>query len=305
MKKIKVGIVGYGNLGKAVEELVAKDERFELVCVFSKRDVLGKYAYVENIGNLKKYNGKIDVVFLCAGSSSNLMEQASECLQYFCTVDAFDTHKKIKKHINDCNKTAKANGKVAFCSLGWDPGLFSLMRVLFNALGGNAYTTWGKGVSQGHSEAVRKLDNVKDAIQYTIPNQKIIKKLKCGQNVDNLLGLHTRECFVVADREYQEEIKNKIINMPNYFKGYKTTVKFVNEHEIVKHKKLYHAGEVFTHGGELKFKLKTESNPKITASVMITYSIVLYNYYKNKKYGAYSILDIPMADLLKNSKVFL
>lgn len=305
MKKIRIGIVGYGNLGKAVEELIFNDERFELVCIFSRRNIVAKYAQVEKTENISKFKNKIDLVFLCGGSSSSLMSDAKNCLKYFCTIDAFDTHKKIGNHIKECKKIAKENKKVAFCSFGWDPGLFSLIRVLFNSLGEKTYTTWGEGVSQGHSEAIRRIKNVKDAVQYTIPNNEIVKKIKCGQNVDNLQELHLRKCYVVAKNEFHEQIKMKIINMPNYFKGFETEVEFVNEGEILKYKKLYHAGEVFTNGEKYGFYLKTDSNPKTTASVMISYSVVLYNYYKKQKYGAFSILDIPIGELLKESKVLI
>lgn len=305
MKKIRVGVVGYGNLGKAVEELIYNDERFRLVCIFSRREVCGKYANVDKVENLKQYKGKIDVVFLCGGSSSNLKEQAYECLKYFCTVDAYDNHKQIKKYISNCNKLARINNRVAFCSVGWDPGVFSLMRVLFKSICGNVYTTWGKGISQGHSEAVRKINHVKDAVQYTIPNKRIIHKIKCGQNVDNLKTIHTRKCYVVADKMYQGDIKKQIVKMPNYFSGYKTKVKFVKEESFKRLKFLYHSGEVFGVGENLSFKLKTNSNPKTTAKIMIAYCIVLYEYFKYKQYGAYSILDIPLSKLIKNSKKFI
>ena len=307
MKKIKVGIIGYGNLGKSVEKLISQNSEYKLVAIFSKRNVKAMHAPVEFVSNLEKYKNKIDVMFLCGGSSSNLMEQAQDALQYFNCIDAFDTHKKIPEHLNACNVIAQKNQKVAFCSFGWDPGLFSLMRVLFNALNYTTYTTWGKGVSQGHSEALRCVKDVKDAIQYTIPNIKLVNKLKSGDisKLDNEKDLHLRQCFVVTDQKNKKEIESKIINMPNYFKGYKTIIKFITPVQMLKHNKMFHAGEVFTVGGDLSFKLKIDSNPNFTARVMILYSKVLFNYYINEKFGAYSILDVPFGDLINNSVHFL
>ncbi len=299
MKQIRVGVLGYGNLGMAVEELILHDKRFRLVRIFSHRKIASNFSKTESIENLEKYKNKIDVLFLCGGSSSTLMEDAKISLKYFNTIDAFDTHKKIITHIKNCDAIAKQNNKVAFCSYGWDPGIFSFMRVLFISLGENVYTSWGRGVSQGHSEAIRKIQNVNGAIQYTIPIKYKIKKLKSGEVVSG--NLHWRQCYVVADKKYQPMIKKKIINLPNYFHGYKTIVKFVSEDELKKHNKLFHCGEVFTLGNNYNFSLKTESNPHLTAKIMIAYSVVLFEYYNSKQFGAYSILDVPIAKIIKNS----
>lgn len=307
MKRIKVGILGYGNLGKSVESIISNDQRFKLVAIFSRRNVKARFAPVDFSANLSKYKGKIDVMFLCGGSSSNLMQQAQDALKLFNCIDAFDTHKKISQHIKNCNLTAKQNQKVAFCSIGWDPGLFSLMRTLFNAIGYKTFTAWGKGVSQGHSEAIRCIKGVNDAVQYTVPNEKLIKQIKNNEYFGEIndKSLHTRECYVVAHPKNRCQIVEKILNMPNYFKGYKTKISFIDEIKMQKHKKLFHAGEVFTCGDELNFKLKTDSNPTITAKIMVAYSTVLFNYYKAKKFGAYSILDIPFSHLINDERKYI
>lgn len=304
MKKIRVGILGYGNLGKSVEKIVHNDKHFKLVAIFSKRNIKGKYATVDFPSNIEKYKNKIDILFLCGGSSSNLMEQAQKSLKYFNCIDAFDTHKKIPEHIKMCNILAKQNNKVAFCSFGWDPGLFSLMRTLFNFLGETTFSSWGKGVSQGHSEALKCIKGVKDAIQYTIPNKKLIDNIKNGKvlQLEDEKELHTRECFVVAEPKERQNIVKQILNMPNYFKGYHTKINFIDEDKMKKHKKLYHSGEVFTVGNELSFRLNIESNPDFTAKILVMYSKILYNYYSAKKFGAYSILDIPFSYMFNTIK---
>lgn len=303
MKKICVGILGYGNLGRAVEEIVLNDDRFKLICIFSHRNIKAKQSFVDSVDNLSNYKNKIDILFLCGGSSSTLVKDAKVALKLFNIIDAFDTHKKINTYIKCCDVIAKQNSKIAFCSFGWDPGLFSLMRVLFNSLDKKVYTTWGKGVSQGHGEAVRKIPNVIDAIQYTIPNKRMILKIKNGKFVKG--NIHRRLCYVVAKKIYQKEIKQKILNMPNYFVGYKTDVKFISEDEIKKHKKLYHGGEVFTLGNEFNFSLRTNSNPNLTAKIMVAYSLVEYDFRKKNMFGAYSILDISIGKLIKNSRCYL
>lgn len=304
MKKIRVGIIGYGNLGKSIEQIVANDDSFKLVAVFSKRLVKSNHTVADFPSNIGKYKNKIDVMFLCGGSSSNLMEQAKEALNYFCCIDAFDTHKNIPIHLKNCDTLAKENKKVAFCSFGWDPGLFSLMRVLFTSLGNPTYTAWGKGVSQGHSEAIRCIKGVKDATQYTVPNIKIIEQLKSGklQRLENDKNLHLRECYIVAEPENRPGIIKKVIEMPNYFLGYQTKIRFIDEYKMQKHKNLFHAGEVFTVGNEMNFKLSLKSNPDFTAKVLVVYSKVLFKYYLSEQYGTYTILDIPFSHLLKNSE---
>ena len=177
MKKIRVGIVGYGNLGKAIEKRIVLDDRFKPVVIFSRRNIKAKFLKTDNIANMEKYKNKIDIVFICVGSLKGLEDITYSCLKYFNTIDAFDTHKKINGYIKRCGELAKQYNHTAYCSIGWDPGLFSIMRVIFTSIGEEVYTTWGKGVSQGHSEAIRRIKYVEDAIQYTVPNKNIVLHL--------------------------------------------------------------------------------------------------------------------------------
>ena len=300
MNKIKVGIVGYGNLGKALEKLLFFDKRFKLVKIFSRRRIEAKYVSVDDYQNIEKYAKKIDIMFLAGGSYSNLREQAERCIKNFCTIDAFDTHQKIDEHITTLNQLASKNFKTALCSLGWDPGLFSLYRVLTKSIEGNQISCWGKGVSQGHSEALRRLPEVIDAVQYTVPNTQKINALKSGKSLD-LSGLHIRECFVYSNGN-DKAVDDKIKSIPYYFKGQKVIINHVDKKNILRKKKLYHAGEVFSIGSEMQFKIKTKSNPEFTAKIMIAFAPVLYEFWTDKKFGAYSILDIPIGKLLENSK---
>ena len=304
MKKIRVGIIGYGYLGKAVEKHICADSRFKPIVIFSRRNIKANQMNVESIDNIEKYIGKIDIMFICTGSLNDVKQTTFKCLKYFNTIDAFDTHKKINNYINACDLIAKENKKVAFCSFGWDPGIFSIMRVLFKSIKGEAYTTWGKGISQGHSEAIRTIKYVKDAVQYTIPNKNIVKLIKGGEKV-KISNLHKRLCYVVCERNKEQFIKDKILNMPNYFKGQNTYVHFVDNSNIKKYKKLYHKGEVFTQGNIMSFKIKTNSNSELTAKIMIAYSYILNGLYKENRFGAYSILDIPIGNLLNNANKFI
>lgn len=304
MKKIRAGIIGYGNLGKAVEQLICGDARFKPVVIFSRRNIKAKHIDVDSIDNLKDYKDKIDILFICTGSLKDTEKVTYNCLNYFNTIDAFDTHKKINKYITKCNLIAKENKKVAFCSFGWDPGLFSIMRVLFKSIKGEVYTTWGKGVSQGHSEAIRTIKYVNDAVQYTIPDKDVVKMLKNGSG-NKISNLHKRMCYVVCEKGKEQFVKEKILNMPNYFKGQNTYVHFVDNSNIKKYKKLYHKGEVFTQGNIMSFKIKTNSNSELTAKIMIAYSYILNGLYKENRFGAYSILDIPIGNLLNNANKFI
>lgn len=300
MKKIKVGIVGYGNLGSKIAKLIFNDERFCLVAIFSRRDITSAYGSVEEYNNIEKYIGKIDIMFLCGGSFSSLQDQAKRVLKNFNCIDAFDTHKKIKQHLKNCDQIAKQNKKVAFCSFGWDPGLFSLMRLIFQSVEGSSFTSWGKGISQGHTEAIKQIKDVIDAVQYTVPNKNLVKKLKQGKSV-NLNNLHRRICYVYAEKNYQK-IKKKILNIPHYFKGQNVKVKFVEKAKLQTLKKSYHKGEVWTPFNTLNFSLTTDSNPTITAKILIAFALVLNEYIKEKKFGAYSILEINFSKLDKYYK---
>ena len=303
MKKIRVGVVGYGNLGSSLAKLLSADNRFELVAIFSKRDVTSAYGEVIKYENIEQFVGKIDIMFLCGGSFSSLQDQAKNVLKNFNCIDAFDTHKKINQHIASCNTIAKENKKVAFCSFGWDPGLFSLMRLLFHSIEGECFTDWGKGISQGHTEALKQIKNVNAAVQYTIPNKNLIKKLKQGKSI-NLNNLHTRFCYIYAEKDYAN-IKKKILKIPNYFKGQKVKIKFVEKQKLNELKKSYHKGEVFTPFNTLNFSLSTNSNPITTAKILIAFACVENEYIIQKKYGAYSILEINFQYLEKCYKNYI
>lgn len=303
MKKIRVGIVGYGNLGMSVAKLVFGDPRFELVAIFSRRKIVSNLAPVFPFDKIEKFKGKIDIIFLCSGSFSTLQNDALRVLKNFNTIDAFDTHEKIKTHLYSCKKIAQKNQKIAFCSFGWDPGLFSLMRLIFCAVEGNCFTSWGKGISQGHTQALKQIKDVKDAVEYTVPNNNLIKKLKRGKTI-NPNKLHTRICYIYAEKNYLK-IKKKILKIPHYFKGQKVKIKFVEKQKLLDLKKSYHKGQVFTHFDTLNFSLNTTSNPTITAKILIAFARVQYQYIKAKKFGAYSILDIDFSCLDKDYKNFI
>lgn len=304
MKKIKIGILGYGNLGKSIEKIAHGSQNFEIVAIFSRRQITSPLGTkTECVENLAGYKNKIDIIFLCGGSYNDTMSQAQQVLKNFNSIDAFDTHAKIAEHLATCNSLATKHQKIAFCSLGWDPGLFSLMRVLFTSLGKQVYTTWGKGVSQGHTQAIKQVQNVIDGIQYTIPKSEIIKQVKAGviKNPDST-QLHKRICYITAKKSHQNEISQTIKNLPNYFAGYETHIHFVSKPALQKYKKQYHSGEVFCVNDELNFKIKTSSNPDFTAKIMLTYAPALIKLQKQKRYGAYSILDIPIGYLSCNQK---
>ena len=312
MKKLNVGIVGYGNLGKGVESALVNGNNFNLVKIFSNRTGLTSpfNTAFEQTQNLEKYAGKIDILFLCGGSYSDIEKIGPRTIKLFNTVDSFDTHAKLEKYINSQDKLAKASNKVAVIASGWDPGLMSMMRLLFNCISPNhtpANSFWGKGVSQGHSDAIRRIPGVKNAIQYTIPNNKIVKNCETLYDyVPEGTEKHSRLCYVVlGDGADAEKIKQEIVNMPNYFLGYKTTVKFVNEEKLKKmQQKMYHKGYVVKNfkcsdkfGSKISFNLDLESNPYFTAEVMVAFACAVAKLYEEKKYGAYSVFDLPLSYL--------
>ena len=291
MKKINVAIVGYGNLGKSLETLLLKDNRYCLKYVFSRRNVKAQ-AEVKSIKKIVDFKNEIDFLFMCGGSKSDIEDQAKVLAKDFNTIDCFDNHNHIKKYLSNLNQIAEENSHTCVCCCGWDPGLFSMMRLLFDAIEGNFYTFWGKGVSQGHSQAIREIDGVEDAIQYTLPNKEMEKLIKSGITPQVCSkDFHKRQCFVVANGD-KRTIKEKIVTMPDYFEGYKTTVNFISKDEINKHKVLFHGGEVLTLNNTMNFSLKLASNPVFTAKVMQAYGIALYRMHESKIYGAFSILDI-------------
>lgn len=314
---IKIGIVGYGNLGKACEEIAHNDNRFELVGIFTRRDPsgmisgLGSNFYAQS--DLKKFKDKIDVLLLCVGSANDLRSLASELGKDFCTVDSFDNHAEMRDHYTKMNIVATQNSKVALVGIGWDPGIFSLMRGLFDGVTPKdiVHTFWGKGVSQGHSEAIRKINGVKYAIQYTVPKKEIVEDIKNGNRIElDDKQKHIRECYVVCDRSDEKRIEDEIKSIPNYFVGYETKVNFITEEEFLdKHKEMPHGGlviknaEVCGKKEQMEFSLKLESNPKYTASVLMSYAIANYQFQKIHHYGAKTILDVPISFLLGEESI--
>lgn len=316
MGKIKVAIIGYGNLGKGVEQAIKYNDDIELVAVFTRRNVdsvktLG--AKVEQMSNLDTYKDKIDICILCGGSATDIMVQAPEIAGKFHTVDSFDTHAKVPEYFEMMDKKAKSGSKLSMISTGWDPGLFSIMRVLFESslTKGDNYTFWGKGISQGHSDAIRRIDGVLDAKQYTIPIDSVIQDLKDGKKpIIKAETSHLRECFVVADENAnKDEIENQIKTMPNYFDKYQTTVHFISQEELNKnHSKLPHGGKVIRYGQTnqannhiMEFSLNLDSNPEFTASVNIACVRALYKLVKDGKTGACTIFDVPVGYFSKKS----
>lgn len=309
---IRIGVCGYGNLGKGVEEVIKYNEDMELVAIFSRREIQATVPVIK-MEDKEKYTKEIDVVIMCGGSAKDLPEQVPQFARLYNTVDSYDTHKNIPKYIEIIDKINKKYNTISIISAGWDPGLFSINRLYSEAIIPNAhtYTFWGKGVSQGHSDAIRKINGVKDAIQYTIPIDSEIEKARKGE----LLYLtneqkHLRECFVVPeDGADLEDIKQKIINMKNYFEGYKVIIHFITEQELKeKHGQMPHGGSVlgigFT-GKEnrqiMEYSLKLDSNPEFTASVLVAYARAVYRLNLIKDYGAKTVLDIPPI-LLSNKK---
>ena len=309
MGKIRVGICGYGNLGRGVESEIKKSKDMELVAIFTRRDPslvkVNSNTIVDTISNVEEWQDKIDVMIMCGGSRSDLPVQVPEMAKLFNTVDSFDTHAKIPEYFEEVNKIAKDNQHTSTISIGWDPGMFSVMRLYSNSIlpNGHTYTFWGKGVSQGHSDAIRRIEGVKDAKQYTIPIEEAVERVRSGENPELLPGeKHLRECFVVVEEGADKErIENEIKTMPNYFDEYKTIVHFISEEELkANHSQMPHGGFVI-HSGEtsngnkhvMEFSLKLDSNPEFTSSVLIAVARATYRLNKEGQYGAKTIFDIP------------
>jgi len=314
---INVGIVGYGNLGKGVCFAVDKAKDMNLVGIFTRRapesikPVIDAKVY--SIDQLKEFKGKIDVLLLCGGSATDLPKNTPELLKDFNTVDSFDTHAKIPEYYDKLDKIAKENGTLGAISIGWDPGLFSIARMLFGAVlpEGNDYTFWGKGVSQGHSDALRRINGVKNAIQYTIPKEDALERVRAGEN-PNLAtrDKHLRECFVaVEDGANKDLIEKEIKEMPNYFADYDTIVNFVSEEEVKEmQQKLSHGGFVFRTGNTtkenghvLELSLKLDSNPEFTGSVLTAYGRAIARLAKEGKTGVVTVYDVPLGYLSPKS----
>ncbi len=318
---IKVGIVGYGNLGRGACLAVEKAKDIECVGVFTRRNPDSLKIAVDfpvySTNDLYKFKGEIDVLILCGGSATDLPNTTAELLKDFNTVDSFDTHAKIPEYFAKLDKVAKENGTLSAISIGWDPGLFSIMRMLFGAIlpEGNDYTFWGKGVSQGHSDALRRINGVKNAIQYTIPKEQALSAVRSGLNPNlSTRDKHLRECFVaLEDGADKQKIEQEIKNMPNYFADYDTIVNFVSEEEVAeKQKKLSHGGFVFRSGKTteqnshlVEFSLKLDSNPEFTASVLTAYARAVAKLAKEGKTGCMTVFDIPLNYLSPNPNEFL
>lgn len=318
-EKTRVAICGYGNLGKGIEKEIAKSKDMELVCIFTRRNPsqleTASKVQVASIDDMPNWVGKIDVVIMCGGSATDLPVQVPIYVKYFNTVDSFDTHAKIPDFYEVVNENAKEAGTTAIISGGWDPGLFSLMRVLFDAIlpRGRAETFWGPGVSQGHSDAIRRVPGVKDAKQYTIPIGKAMDSVrKYGTQMPQLTARqkHLRECYVVAEEGADlARIQNEIKTMPNYFADYDTMVIFITEEELREnHSKMPHGGTVIRSGEtgdgntqNAEFSLKLDSNPEFTASVLITLARAVVRLNKEGQIGAKDIFGVPIGYLSPRS----
>lgn len=320
MSKIKIGIVGYGNIGRGVETAIKQNADTELVAVFTRRSpeslkINTPGAKVAAIKDAKEYADQIDVMILCGGSATDLPEQGPEFASMFNTIDSFDTHAKIPEYFEKVNKAAAASNKTSIISVGWDPGLFSMIRMLSGAIlpEGNDYTFWGKGVSQGHSDAIRRVTGVKNAIQYTIPMQAAVESVRNGENPElSTRQKHLRECFVVAEEGADKaQIEKDIKTMPNYFADYDTVVHFVTEDELKKdHSKMPHGGFVFRTGKTgseiendhiIEFSLKLDSNPEFTANVLVAYARAAVRMNKEGNFGTKTVFDVPLAYLSPKS----
>ncbi|MEH7391310.1 diaminopimelate dehydrogenase [Bacillus sp. JJ1474] len=305
--QIKVGIVGYGNLGRGVLAAINQCPDMELVSIFTRRSpesIHVKDVKVLHISEAENYKDKIDVMILCGGSATDLPEQGPQFAQWFNTVDSYDTHAKIPEYFDSVDQAAKESGKISIISVGWDPGLFSINRLMAEAIlpAGENYTFWGKGVSQGHSDAVRRVEGVKGAVQYTVPIEEAVEKVRSGENPQlSTAEKHLRVCYVVAEEGYdQAKIEETIKTMPNYFADYITEVHFISEEELqANHSKLPHGGFVIR-GGQtgknnkqiIEFSLNLESNPEFTSSVLVAYARAAYRLNKEGQAGAKSVFEV-------------
>ena len=313
--KIRIGIMGYGNLGKGIECAVRQNDDMELVAVFTRRapetvKVLSDVP-VYHADQVIEMKDNIDVLMLCGGSATDLPKQTAEYAKYFNVIDSFDTHAKIPEHFEKVNKAAMEAGKVAMISVGWDPGMFSLNRLYANAIlrDGSDYTFWGKGVSQGHSDAIRRIPGVKNAKQYTVPVEAALTAVRNCENPElTTRQKHTRECYVVAEEGADKaRIENEIKTMPNYFADYDTTVHFISEQELQRdHAGIPHGGLVVRTGktgwnGEnnhvIEYSLKLDSNPEFTACVLTAYARAAYRMNKEGMKGCKTVFDVAPAYL--------
>lgn len=317
---IKIGILGYGNLGRGVECAIKQNPDMELKAVFTRRDpatvkVLTEGVPVYAIEDAKKQKDEIDVMILCGGSATDLPVQTPEFVKMFNVVNSFDTHARIPEHFAAVDEAAKASGKIGMISIGWDPGMFSLNRLYANAIlpNGKDYTFWGKGVSQGHSDAIRRIEGVKDAKQYTIPKEEALNAVRAGENPDlTTREKHLRECFVVAEEGADKaQIEERIKTMPNYFADYDTIVHFISEEELKRdHSGIPHGGFVIRSGKTgwenenshlIEYSLSLDSNPEFTSAVLVAYARAAYRMSKEGQSGCKTAFDVAPAYLAVQS----
>ena len=313
---IRIGILGYGNLGKGVECAIKHNPDMELKAVFTRRDpstlsILTEGAKVYSVNDAPAMKDEIDVMILCGGSATDLPVIGPKVAASFNTIDSFDTHAKIPEYFANVDKAAKEGNNISIISVGWDPGMFSLNRLYAESIlvQGSTYTFWGKGVSQGHSDAVRRIKGVKDAKQYTIPVEAALEAVRNGENPDlTTRQKHTRECFVVAEEGADlAQIENDIKTMPNYFSDYDTTVHFISEEELKRdHSGIPHGGFVIRSGKTgwndennhvIEYSLKLDSNPEFTSSVLVAYARAAYRMNKEGQSGAKTVFDVAPAYL--------
>ena len=318
--KTRIGIMGYGNLGRGVELAVNAAPDMELAAVFTRRDPASLHIYSENVpvvsaDEAPQWTDRIDVLIICGGSATDLPKQTPMYAKLFNVVDSFDTHARIPEHFANVDAAAREGDKIAMISVGWDPGMFSLNRVYANAIlpDGSDYTFWGKGISQGHSDAIRRIEGVKDAKQYTVPVQEALDSVRAGENpVLTTRQKHTRECFVVLEEGADAaRVEAEIKNMPNYFSDYDTTVHFISEEELQRdHAGMAHGGFVFRtgctgknkeHKHVIEYSLKLDSNPEFTTSVLVAFARAAKRMYDEGTRGCKTVLDVPPAYLINKS----
>ena len=309
---VRIGIFGYGNLGRGIESAIRQNEDMELVAVFTRRDpatlkINTESAVVARADDVESFIGKIDVMILCGGSATDLPVQTPALAKHFCVVDSFDTHARIPEHLAAVDAAAREGGNTAMISVGWDPGMFSLARLYAGAVlpDGKDYTFWGKGVSQGHSDAIRRIDGVANAKQYTIPIEAALDAVRSGSEPTlTARQKHLRECFVVAKEGADKaRIEREIKEMPNYFADYDTVVHFITEEELLRdHAGIPHGGFVIRTGKTgfslennhvIEYSLKLDSNPEFTASVIVAFARATYRMKKEGAVGCKTVFDIP------------
>lgn len=312
---LRIGIVGYGNLGKGAELAIQQNPDMELVAIFTRRPPgeLNSGSKVVSISQIEEFQSKIDVMILCGGSAKDLPEQVVMISKLFHTVDSFDTHAKIPEYFEQVDQASKASKRLSLISTGWDPGLFSMARLLGQSVlpQGEEYTFWGKGLSQGHSDAVRRVPGVKNGVQYTLPIESALEKVRAGENPQlSTAQKHQRVCYVVAEEHADlSEIEQTIKTMPHYFDQYQTTVHFISEAELqAEHAAMPHGGVVLRSGTSgngskqrIEFSLSLESNPEFTASVLVAYTRAIGKMAKEGQTGARTVFDIPLGYLSPKS----